>query len=58
MVMFVTDIVDVVQRLSPKKNISEIGAVPVLEWNGGNGELNCGGPVRTGDKLFLMDSPQ
>jgi len=47
MVMFVADNVEVVQRLSPKKNISETGAVPVLEWNGGNGELNCGGPVRT-----------
>jgi len=29
----VADIVDVIQHLIPKKNTSEIGSVPVLEWN-------------------------
>ena len=43
--MFVADILDIVQDIRPKKNISEIGSVPLLEWNRGNGELNCGGPL-------------
>jgi hypothetical protein len=33
MVIYVANIVDVIQRLSPKKNTSEIGSVPVLECN-------------------------
>jgi hypothetical protein len=44
MVMFVCDIVDLVQLLSPKKNISEIRSVPVLEWNGGKESLTVVGP--------------
>ena len=58
MVIVVADIVDIVQRIRPKKNISEFGFIPVLEWNGANEKLNCGRHVRTCDKLFLMDLPQ
>ena len=45
MVMFVCDIVDFAQHLSPKQNISEIGNVPVLEWNGGEENLTVVGPL-------------
>jgi hypothetical protein len=33
MVIVVAEILDVVQRLRPKKNISEAGFGPVFKWN-------------------------
>jgi hypothetical protein len=52
MVMFVADIVDIVQRFSPKKNISEFGSGPVLELKGEKENLTVVGPLELETSSF------